>query len=203
MNKIILALMLIVGIECLSANEIDLYDIREVFQERLDYKQFDPDDKDLLIIEEIDAILDRVKKGEINVKVLSYVKHYKIDGLNEGFKNSAKGIEYIHYLDNNHGIGLSYITFKNGFNVRTEAGGFVYKYTSSNDYFGIRPNIKLYGLYQKGYYGSWNSLKPYGIDNKFWLPLISGGLEYKCFVVDIIGTQDTLHAITFGYSFKL
>jgi len=165
MKKIILAIVLMMSIECLVADEV-------------------------------------------NVKALSYVKHhFDVDGLtwNEGFKNSAKGIEYIHDLDSNHGIGLTYITFRNSFDIRTEAGGFVYKYTSDDDYFGIRPNVKLYGLYQKGYYGSWDDVKPYdpNTDDKFFSPMISAGLEYKSFVVDMVGTQNTLHAITLGYSFKI
>jgi len=147
---------------------------------------------------------------EVNIKVASYVKHhFGIDGLtwNEGFKNSAKGIEYIHDLDENHGVGLTYITFRNSFDIRTNAGGFVYKYTSSNDYFGIRPNLKLYGLYQDGYYGSWRKIQGFsnnGGDNRFWTPMISAGFEIPCgLTLDVVGTSNTLHAVTFGYSFKI
>jgi hypothetical protein len=154
----------------------------------------------------IDFILDL---DEINIKVLSYVKHhFNIDGLNwnEGFKNSAKGIEGIKYLDKNHGIGLTYLTFRNSFDVRTSAGGFVYKYTTDEIVKDFRSNIKLYALYQKGYYGSWDN--PSGFsdgnsDNKFWTPLVSVGFDYKNFTIDVVGTHNTLHAITFGYSFKL
>jgi len=193
MKKIILALMLLMSIECLVASDVNAS------------KKYDTLD---VLSDTIDLVDMALSVDEINIKLASCVKHhFDVDGLtwNENWKNSAKGIEFIKYINENHGVGLTYITFRNSFNIRTEAGGFVYKYTSSNDYFGIRPNVKLYGLYQKGYYGSWNDMKGYdaNTDNKFFAPLASTGFEYKNFTVDIVGTMSTLHAVTFGYSFKL
>jgi len=185
--KKILLILLIFGASCLVADEKEI--------EQSSYE----------ILDTVELLL---YVDEVNIKALSYVKHhFNVNGLNwnEGFKNSAKGIEGIHYLDKNHGIGLTYITFRNSFDVRTSAGGFVYKYTADNDYLGIRPNVKLYALYQKGYYGSWDNPSGFsdGIkDNKFWSPLVSTGLEYKNITLDIVGTHNTLHAITLGYSFK-
>jgi len=146
-------------------------------------------------------------KDEINLKFASYVKHHIVfDNFtwNEGFKNSAKGIEYIHYLDEKNGIGVTYITFKNSYYKRTTAGGLVYKRVYDK-ILGIIPNTKAYVLYQKGYYGTWDNVRGYsrdGSDNKFWTPLASLGFEYKGFTIDIIGHHKYLHAVTFGYSIK-
>jgi len=147
-------------------------------------------------------------KDEINLKVASYVKHHiMFDNLewNEGFKNSAKGIEYIHYLDEHNGIGVTYITFRNSYDIRTHAGGFVYK-RIYDKILGIIPNTKAYMLYQKGYYGAWDNVLGYstdGSDNKFWTPLASAGFEYEGFTVDVVGHHKYLYAVTFGYSFKV
>jgi len=146
-------------------------------------------------------------KDEINLKFASYVKHHiMFDNLewNEGFKNSAKGIEYIHYLTKNDGIGLTYLTFRNSYDVRTHAGGFVYKRVYDK-ILGIIPNTKAYVLYQKGYYGTWDNVLGFDdgkTDNKFWTPLASVGFEYKGFTVDVVGHHKYLHAVTFGYSIK-
>lgn len=161
------------------------------------------------VLDDVENIVELVSMfDEVNIKVASYVKHhFVIDNLdwNEGFKNSAKGIEGISYLNEHHGVGLSYITFRNSFNVRTNAAGFVYKYTSSEIFKDFKTNMKVYYLFQKGYYGTWD--KPLGwsseTDNEFWTPLMSTGVEYKNFTLDIVGTHTTLHAVTFGYSFKL
>lgn len=192
MKKIILALMLTFsGLSASDANTTSEYGTLDKVS-------------DILWLSEKALLAD-----EINIKFASYVKHhFNIKNLNwnEGFKNGAKGIELIKYVDDNkrHGLGLTYITFRNSFDIRTNAGGIVYKYQRGK-FFDIKPNIKLYGLYQKGYYGSWNNVKPYDLnsDDKFFTPMVSAGLEYKGFTVDGVGTSDTLSAITFGYSFKL
>jgi len=152
-------------------------------------------------------------KDEIKFALGSYVKHHIIfDNLewNEGFENSAKGIEYIHYLDKKNGIGLTYLTFRNSYDVRTHAGGIVYKRVYDK-ILGIIPNTKGYILYQKGYYGTWDNVLGFSdgkTDNKFWTPLASVGFEYPIserigLTIDVVGHHKYLHAITGGITIHL
>lgn len=145
---------------------------------------------------------------ELNIKFASYVKHNIEVGydFNEGFKNHAKGIEYIHTVDKNHGYGLTYMDFYNSYYQKTVAKGFVYKYTSDEIIEGLHSNVKLYALHQKGYYGDWTNLKGWaskpGESNQFWAPMMSAGIDYHGLTFDFVGTPDSLYAVTVGYSFK-
>jgi len=108
---------------------------------------------------------------EINIKVGSFVKHHMDFGFkwNEGFKNQAKGIEYLREIDEIHSVGLTYLNFTNSFYKKTIAKGFVYRYNKPLTE-NLSLNTKFYALYQEGYYGKWNKLQGYSntTDNKFF-----------------------------------
>jgi len=149
---------------------------------------------------------EKIDRHEINIKVASYVKHYKNYGFdwNEGWNNRAKGIEYLYSLDETHSLGLTYLNMRNSTFDKTIAKGFVYKYSFNPFPFDIKPNTKFYYLHQKGYCGKWYELTQCtsNTKNEFWTPLLSVGASWQGFTVDIVGSKDLLHAVAFGYGWR-
>ena len=144
-------------------------------------------------------ILQAQDNHEINIKFGSYLKHHsKVFDFNEGWKNRAKGIEYLYKVDKKNHLGLTYLNYKNSFNKKTIVKGFVYRYSLDPMIFSITPNMKLYYVKQKGYYGSWDNPNPYasysGESNEFWTPLISTGITWNDSTIDMVGSVDTFHA---------
>ena len=146
-------------------------------------------------------------KHEVGVKFASLVDHKQNFGFewNEGFSNHAKGIEYLYNLDGKNSIGVTYICFSNSFFVKTCVKGFVYR-RAFEAWKGIEPNIKLYALHQRGYYGSWKDLRGHpnspNDNNDFWAPLASIGFMYRGFTIDAVGFPDMLTIVLFGYNWR-
>jgi len=137
---------------------------------------------------------------KIYLTLASFADHHIESALpwNEGFDNSAKGIEYLYVLTENISVGGTYMKFENSYFTDTLVKGFVFEYRKPliKD---LEAHLKLFVLYQKGYkrwqiYGATSNK----YDDTFWTPMISYGITYKWFFIEGVHSSETLTAIRGG-----